>query len=159
MTTMIMDRLSDSWSQITDKYSDPRVKDWPLMQSPLPTMAIVFAYVVFVKRIGPQMMKHRKPYEMRSAIIAYNLFQVILSTYIFYNGAVHGWLSTYSWRCEPLNRSTTGSPMQVMQVSLSRTFFAPFTCNKMQSSLSFSLSLSNFADLFHIVRVLSEQVH
>lgn len=109
-----MDRLGESWTNIVDEYADPRVKDWPLMQTPWPTLTIVVAYVLFVKRIGPQMMKHRKPYELRGPIIAYNLFQVILSTLIFYKAARHGWLTTYSWRCEPLNRSNTGSPMQVI---------------------------------------------
>jgi elongation of very long chain fatty acids protein 7 len=111
--TTLMDRLGATWTSLVDEYSDPRVKDWPLMQSPWATVTIVAAYVLFVKQIGPQMMKHRKPYELRGPIIAYNLFQVILSTYIFYKAAAHGWLTSYSWRCEPLDRSTTGSPMQV----------------------------------------------
>lgn len=131
MTTM-MDRLGESWTNIVDEYADPRVKDWPLMQTPWPTLTIVVAYVLFVKRIGPQMMKHRKPYELRGPIIAYNLFQVILSTLIFYKAARHGWLTTYNWRCEPLNRSNTGSPMQVilslLEVFASFFFRVPFTC-------------------------------
>lgn len=110
----LVERLGNTWNHIIDEYSDPRVKDWPLTETPLPTIAIVITYVLFVKRFGPQFMKHRKPYELRKPILIYNFLQVVLSTYIFYKASVHAWLTTYSWRCEPLDRSTTGSPMEVM---------------------------------------------
>lgn len=101
------------WKDFLENKSDPRVKNWPFMQSPLPTMAIVAMYIFFVLKIGPNMMKNRKPYELRKSIIVYNLFQVVLSCYIFYNASVNGWLTTYNWRCEALNRSTEGQPMMV----------------------------------------------
>lgn len=164
--TTLMDRLGESWTTIVDEYADPRVKDWPLMQTPWPTLTIVVAYVLFVKRVGPQMMKHRKPYELRGPIIAYNLFQVILSTLIFYKAARNGWLTTYNWRCEPLNRSNTGSPMQVISSLLepfdSFVFHVPFTCRlSLQCPWSWFLAFlsSHSADMLHFVCLLSEQVH
>jgi elongation of very long chain fatty acids protein 7 len=62
-------------------------------------------------------MENRKPFNLRKTIIIYNLFQVVLSFKIFYNAATLGWLTTgdhaYNWRCQQIDRSPTGIPMQV----------------------------------------------
>lgn len=64
--------------------TDARTKDWFLMSSPLPTALICAAYVFTVKYAGPRMMANRKPMELRNVLIAYNLFQVIFSSWLFY---------------------------------------------------------------------------
>ncbi len=69
--TASMNLLEVVWS-----LRDPRVDDWPLMSSPLPTVAICAAYFYVVKFLGPRLMKDRKPFDLRNTIIAYNLFQV-----------------------------------------------------------------------------------
>ena len=38
---------------------DPRLDSWPMMSSPLPTLALSLAYVVFVTGLGPWIMKDR----------------------------------------------------------------------------------------------------
>lgn len=63
---------------------DARTKDWFLMSSPLPTALICAAYVFTVKIAGPKLMANRKPMELRNVLIAYNLFQVIFSAWLFY---------------------------------------------------------------------------
>ena len=55
---------------------DKRVDDWPLMNSPLPTVALCCAYFYFVKFLGPRLMKERKAWEIRNTIIVYNCIQV-----------------------------------------------------------------------------------
>ena len=37
-------------------YSDQRVKNWPLMSSPLPTIAICLTYILIVRKAGPYLM-------------------------------------------------------------------------------------------------------
>ncbi len=64
--------------------SDPRVKDWFLMSGPLPTMMICLSYVLIVKIIGPKFMENRKPFVLRKTLIIYNFFQVLFSTWLFY---------------------------------------------------------------------------
>lgn len=54
------------------------------MSSPLPTMIISLIYVIIVKKIGPEIMKNRKPFDLKNPIIIYNGVQVILSAYVFY---------------------------------------------------------------------------
>lgn len=37
------------WDDLMNNKSDPRTRDWPLMSSPFPTIAICLAYAYFVK--------------------------------------------------------------------------------------------------------------
>lgn len=64
--------------------TDPRVKDWPLMSSPLPTMALCVFYAYFSKSLAPKLMSNRKPMDLRQILVIYNLFQTIFSAWIFY---------------------------------------------------------------------------
>lgn len=65
-------------------YIDPRTNDWPLIASPVPGLTILGAYLYFILSWGPRYMANRKPYKLENILIAYNLIQVIVSTYIFY---------------------------------------------------------------------------
>nr|CAD7400204.1 unnamed protein product [Timema poppensis] len=67
-----------------DDVPDPRTNHWPLMSSPFPTLAICLSYVYLTKFAGPKLMENRKPFELRNVLIAYNLFQVIFSSWLFY---------------------------------------------------------------------------
>jgi elongation of very long chain fatty acids protein 7 len=75
--------FSPIWG-IYDQILDPRVNDWFLMSSPFPTMCICLTYAYTVKVIGPRLMENRKPFDLKYTLILYNLFQVIFSTYLFY---------------------------------------------------------------------------
>ena len=63
---------------------DPRTNNWPLISSPVPGLTILGAYLYFILSWGPRYMANRKPYKLENVLIAYNLIQVIVSTYIFY---------------------------------------------------------------------------
>ncbi|KAF5298122.1 hypothetical protein FQA39_LY02546 [Lamprigera yunnana] len=63
---------------------DPRTADWFLMSSPFYTLGICLSYVYIVKVLGPKFMENRKPFQLKYVLIAYNLFQVIFSAWIFY---------------------------------------------------------------------------
>ena len=39
--------------------ADPRVANWPLMPSPIPTIVIVAVYMLFIIVIGPKLMSNR----------------------------------------------------------------------------------------------------
>lgn len=73
---------------------DRRMDGWPLMDSPLPTMAICATYVLIVKVVGPKLMENRKPMEIRGFLIVYNFLQVLLSAYIFFSVSQVTWLGT-----------------------------------------------------------------
>lgn len=56
---------------------------------------ILASYLLFVQRIGPQFMSNRKPYQLRSILICYNLLQVIFNFYT----AVYGFYYSY-WQSD-----------------------------------------------------------
>lgn len=54
------------------------------MHSPFPTLFICLSYIYVVKVLGPKLMENRKPFELKKVLIAYNLFQVVFSAWLFY---------------------------------------------------------------------------
>ncbi|KAK0074785.1 hypothetical protein PV326_012176, partial [Microctonus aethiopoides] len=99
-------RVIYSYHDFMENKSDPRVKDWPMMSGPFPTIFICIFYAYFVKVIGPKFMEKRKPFVFQRFMIYYNLFQVILSAWLFYQGLINGWWNDYSFKCQPVDYST-----------------------------------------------------
>lgn len=64
--------------------ADPRVNDWPMMSSPLPSLGLCLFYAYFSKVLGPRIMAGRQPFNLRKILIVYNFFQTIFSAWIFY---------------------------------------------------------------------------
>ncbi|XP_075148645.1 ELOVL fatty acid elongase 7 isoform X2 [Haematobia irritans] len=111
-TETIITSIYDGWRDLMDNKSDPRTRDWFLMSSPFPTIAISITYAYIVKILGPKLMENRKPFELRKVLIVYNLFQVLFSTYLFYEASIGGWLNGYSLRCQPVDYSYTPSAIR-----------------------------------------------
>jgi hypothetical protein len=65
-------------------FADNRAKNYPFIATPLATLGFVLAYLAWVVVIGPWYMRDKKPYNLRSTLIYYNAFQVLLSAYMFY---------------------------------------------------------------------------
>ncbi len=65
-------------------FLDPRLKDYLLMASPVSMSAVLLAYLFFVLYVGPRFMANRKPFQLKEAMIIYNLSLVGLSAYIVY---------------------------------------------------------------------------
>lgn len=74
----------DQYTEILTTISDPRVSDWPLMDSPIPTVLIVLLYMYGVVIFGPRVMANRKPFKLRGSLVAYNAFQVVFSLGMLY---------------------------------------------------------------------------
>ncbi|XP_050682372.1 elongation of very long chain fatty acids protein 7-like [Leptidea sinapis] len=71
-----------------DKYLDSLkigksaiVDSWFMMSSPLPILGVVISYLLFLK-IGPRLMKNRRPFEITKLISYYNAAQVVLAVTI-----------------------------------------------------------------------------
>ncbi|KAL7018401.1 hypothetical protein ACKWTF_010737 [Chironomus riparius] len=100
------------WDYIFVDLADKRTNDWPLIKSPLPGLTLIGLYLYFVNSWGPRFMKHRKPFHMQKLLIVYNFLQVLVSVYLFVEGMNGGWLRHYSWRCQPVDTSTTALGMR-----------------------------------------------
>ncbi|XP_071541485.1 very long chain fatty acid elongase 4-like isoform X1 [Panulirus ornatus] len=92
--------------------SDARVKDWPLMSSPLPTLGCVTAYLTMVK-FGPKIMASRAALQLRIPLIIYNLAVMLLNLYIGVELAVVSVRLRYSWFCQPVDYSTNPDEMRI----------------------------------------------
>ncbi|KAG8177509.1 hypothetical protein JTE90_026856 [Oedothorax gibbosus] len=70
------------------------VQEKTLIKYPSLSLTIVTAYVLFVKWIGPAIMKNRKPFNLQYILIVYDAGQVIVNaylTYTIYCLTVDGW--------------------------------------------------------------------
>ncbi|KAK7604933.1 hypothetical protein V9T40_006119 [Parthenolecanium corni] len=95
----------DRYVNLVDSISDPRVNEWPLMDSPLPTVALVVAYLYVVMFLGPRMMANRKPYKLKELLVFYNAIQVVFSVLMLWEHLMSGWLLDYSYTCQPVDYS------------------------------------------------------
>lgn len=84
---------------------DERILKYPFMESPLPTVTACVMYLLFIRVIGPNMMKNRKPFELRYPMIVYNFAMVLLNGYLFWFFGVYGWFGKYNFKCQPVDKS------------------------------------------------------
>lgn len=78
-------------------FPDHRTKDWWLVESPGPILTILASYLFFCAYAGPNYMKDRKPFQLKTLIAAYNLFQVLFSIFITYKVSFILWF-THKWK-------------------------------------------------------------
>uniref|UniRef100_A0A3Q2Q3W6 Elongation of very long chain fatty acids protein 1 n=1 Tax=Fundulus heteroclitus TaxID=8078 RepID=A0A3Q2Q3W6_FUNHE len=114
-----MEAVSCSWFWF--HWADPRIKEYPLMQSPVPMTAILLVYLFFILYLGPRIMANRKPFQLKEPMIVYNFLLVALSVYIVYEFLMSGWATTYTWRCDPID--TSDSPQALRMVSVAWIFW------------------------------------
>lgn len=95
--------ISDFWT----RHSDPGASRLPLLRGgPWEMMAITASYLYFVLYLGPRFMKHRKPYDLRFAMLLHNVLLVIFNCWLFSYGM---WLSDWGkpiFECRPINLIT-----------------------------------------------------
>ncbi|XP_012288365.1 elongation of very long chain fatty acids protein AAEL008004 isoform X2 [Orussus abietinus] len=104
----------DRFHEILDKNADARTTNWFLMKSPFPTLFACLSYVYIVKVLGPKLMENRKPFQLKNVLIVYNLFQVIFSTWLFYECLMGGWWRQYNFRCQPVDYSNSPTAIRMV---------------------------------------------
>ncbi|XP_075226474.1 very long chain fatty acid elongase 4-like [Lycorma delicatula] len=84
------------------------INSWFLMGSPGPMLTIIVTYLVFVLHLGPRIMWSKKPFELRSIMLLYNLLQIILNIFVvmtfFFNTEGIKYLFNHS--CQPADSKT-----------------------------------------------------
>ncbi|XP_067617839.1 very long chain fatty acid elongase 7 [Eurosta solidaginis] len=110
---VMLHEVYDWYRDLMDNRSDPRVKDWPMMSSPFPTLALCVFYAYFSKSLAPRLMAKRKALDLRQILIYYNLFQTVFSAWIFYEYLMSGWWGNYSFKCQPVDYSNSPLAMRM----------------------------------------------
>ena len=88
------------------------------MDNPLWTELICLSYVYFVKVSGPRFMEKRPAFELRELLLGYNLFQILLHVWLFWEVAQSGLIfnGKFNFRCEPVDYSNDPSALRIMRV-------------------------------------------
>ncbi|XP_069134116.1 very long chain fatty acid elongase 4-like isoform X2 [Argopecten irradians] len=84
--------------------SDPRVKDWPLMQSYTPTIALTILYI-FSVIVGKRVMANRDPIKFKYTLFFYNLGLIILNFHISATLFISAYRAGYSLQCQSVKYS------------------------------------------------------
>ena len=97
-----IDRLLQSvvFNLVVVAPADKRVQKWPLMDNPLPTLAISSSYLLFLW-LGPKYMKNREPFQLRKTLIVYNFSMVFLNFFIFKEVGGPALMSGFIYTREP----------------------------------------------------------
>lgn len=83
-------------------FIDPRSSHLPLANSPIPLVLICIGYTFFVLRLGPLLMKSKKPFGLKTLMSAYNGFQVIINLVLEYY-IVQFMIEVKFDLCQPVN--------------------------------------------------------
>ncbi|XP_037941434.1 elongation of very long chain fatty acids protein F-like [Teleopsis dalmanni] len=54
----------------------------PIVGSPVKVIAVTVAYILFVLKIGPYLMRNREPFNVKLLMQVYNVFQVLVNLYM-----------------------------------------------------------------------------
>jgi len=108
--------VSSLYTRVMVDLRDPRSDGWLLMDSIWPTIALSASYYLIVRYIGPQVMKNREPFNLKYVMLAYNLFQTIFNSWIFYK-VFWLWRDHYSWTCQPVDYSQSLHGLAALDVT------------------------------------------
>ncbi|CAG9809246.1 unnamed protein product [Chironomus riparius] len=131
------------WTVIDERLGDGRIKEYPFIYTPIPTIALVIVYLAWVMVIGPFYMRDKKPFNLKNTLIYYNAFQVLLSAYMFYEHLMAGWFKGYSYTCQTVDYTDT--PLSRRMLNLCYVYYLS--------------KLTEFADtIFFVLRKKKSQI-
>lgn len=119
---MVFEIFSEKWHRWTYTEADPRTRNRPLMGSPSTAVAICIFYVVLIKIILVKVMGTRKAFNTRFLSLALNSYLLATACYFFVKSCSIGWFTKYSWRCEPLDPTSSEDAIEVNFCKVLRTF-------------------------------------
>lgn len=85
------------------------------MNNPGPTCIILFLYLMFVNKWGPNFMKNRKPYNLQGTLRIYNILQIMISLYLIDQSIRHCYSKGYNILCEPVDYSLSPTSVKIVR--------------------------------------------
>nr|XP_002122915.1 elongation of very long chain fatty acids protein 7-like [Ciona intestinalis] len=95
---------------------DPRSLAYPLIESHAFNVCSTLLYLFIVIFAGPRYMKNRKAFDLRKAIVVYNLTMVVVSAWMVYEFLAAGWATGYSLTCQKVDYSTSPKGLRMLRV-------------------------------------------
>ena len=84
MLATVANTLNYAFFEYWEENWDPRTRDYAFARGGiLPILFAMSFYAYFSKKIGPELMKNRKPFELRNAMLFYNITTVLMNAYFF----------------------------------------------------------------------------
>uniref|UniRef100_T1GSR3 Elongation of very long chain fatty acids protein n=1 Tax=Megaselia scalaris TaxID=36166 RepID=T1GSR3_MEGSC len=144
------------------EHEDLRTKSWFLSNNPGPLFTILATYLYFCLYAGPRYMRDRKPFELKTTMIVYNIFQVVLSYVLFHEGYHGGWgfgKHQYSYTCQPVTYGTDSTSMRfaLKKFILCRKLYHPE--NGQSSLVVYIAKITELLDtVFFVLRKKDRQI-
>ncbi|XP_012054912.1 PREDICTED: elongation of very long chain fatty acids protein 1-like [Atta cephalotes] len=98
-------------------FTDTQKTKWLLISAPIPVffISIVYLYIVYIA--GPQLMKNKQPYSLKTFIQCYNFFQIITNAWLVFNMMTYGKPITAIWRfCDSLDELCDDNSEKVFEI-------------------------------------------
>lgn len=97
-------------------FPDAGIIKW-LIFSPMTMIFLSLAYLSFVYFIGPQFMKNRQPYSLKTFMQFYNIFQIIANFWLVSNIYIYGRPIAVLWKyCESFDEMVGSNSEKVLQI-------------------------------------------
>ncbi|XP_050310158.1 elongation of very long chain fatty acids protein 7-like [Anthonomus grandis grandis] len=97
------------YNNFVSERQDEYTKDWFMVGSLGKLLLILAGYIYFCTKLGPRLMKDRKPFKLTRTIQIYNIFQVFANAFLVYEGIQSGWFTLYDMKCQPVDYSDSPS--------------------------------------------------
>lgn len=107
--------LGKIWHEYTYENADPRIRDRLLMGSPVEILLLTLCQLVVLRTVNKFMSVRKNGFKLSKLLLVVNCYIFVLNLYFFIEAARLGWLSGYSWTCEPIDRSNSDKMMEIVQ--------------------------------------------
>ncbi|KAG0424366.1 hypothetical protein HPB47_028414 [Ixodes persulcatus] len=115
--TRLLAVLSEKYAYLVS-LRDPRITGWSLTADLRFILPVCLGYLYVVMIAGPRWMGNRKPYNLKTVIMAYNLFQVIANAVFFLQYMRLTYLGgNYSLFCQGIDYSPNANEMRILRTS------------------------------------------
>lgn len=96
---------------------DPRSSKYFLTGSPQQTLLVLIGYIVFVKLLGPWLMKNREPFELKALIRIYNVVQIVANSALVIRGFPIIFME-YKWtgRCYSIDETNPNTEETILSL-------------------------------------------
>ncbi|KAH9374272.1 hypothetical protein HPB48_005592 [Haemaphysalis longicornis] len=106
------------WYKYVNSFRDPRTEGWTLAADAKFVFPLLFCYIYVVKVGGPRWMMNRKPFDLKPAIMVYNLSMVIANVFFFYQYTRHSYLGGgYNVFCQGVSYSRDENAMTILNLT------------------------------------------